>query len=167
MRQYSIANWRDKRNVWRVFMSFALSLIFSTLPIGGLWSELFPNLVGLVMFHWAVNAQRLECPLGVAFFVGLIFDWLSGGIYGFHSVVFVLIAIVASRQSVYFQTATVMQQLLRVFLIFAFIEMTISALTGLLMSEPLIALGDIYRLAIMALCWPVIRATLSLAFSRR
>ena len=167
MRQYSIANWRDKRNGWRVFMSFALSLIFSTLPIGGLWSELFPNLVGLVMFHWAVNAQRLECPLGVAFLVGLIFDWLSGGIYGFHSVVFVLIAIVASRQSMYFQTATVMQQLLRIFLIFAFIEMTISALIGLLISEPLIVLGDIYGIAIMALCWPAIRATLSLAFSRR
>jgi len=167
VRQYSIANWRDNRNVWRVFMSLALSLIFSTLPIGGLWSELFPNLVGLVMLYWAANAQRLECPLGLAFLVGLIFDWLAGGIYGFHSIVFVLVAIIASRQSVYFQTAKVIQQILRVFLIFAFTEITISALIGLFISESLVALGDIYKIAIMALCWPAIRAALSLTFSRR
>ncbi|MFZ9962232.1 MAG: rod shape-determining protein MreD [Burkholderiales bacterium] len=166
MRQYSIANWRDKRNMWRVIISLGLSLILSTLPIGGLWSTLFPHLAALVLLYWAINAQRLECPLGIAFLVGLIFDWLSGGIYGLHSITFVLVAIVASRQSVYFQTATPIQQILRVFLVFSGIEIGIFGLIELFTYESLIALSDIYRIILTALVWPAMRATLSFTFSR-
>jgi rod shape-determining protein MreD len=167
VRQYSVANWRDKRNIWRVILSLSLSMVLSTLPIGGLWSKLFPNLAMLAMLYWGLNAQRLESPLGLAFVVGLIYDWLYGGIYGAHSLAFVLLVMVSTRNVVYFQTATKAQQIVRVFVVLALIEISIFGLIELFTAESVLRLTDLYQVALTALMWPAMRFVLSFKFRTR
>ncbi len=64
-----------------IFISLLLALLLQLLPWAGFGLKIKPDFMLLVVIYWLLRAPYF-CNIGTAWFIGLIMDLVTGGIFG-------------------------------------------------------------------------------------
>ena len=99
-----------------LYLSLLIAYLLILLPWSGLGLTLRPDFLLLVVIFWMIRAPNL-CNIGTAWFVGLLMDLATGGIFGQYALAYTIAAFFAAtyqRRLVLFNHS---QQLLYVFLL--------------------------------------------------
>jgi rod shape-determining protein MreD len=92
-----------------VYLSLVAALIMQLLPWSGVWIQIKPDFVLLVLLYWMLRAPHL-CNIGTAWVAGLLIDLANGNLFGQNALAYVVtafLAVVYQRRLILF---TVLQQ---------------------------------------------------------
>ena len=78
---------RESRRL--IFLTIMAAVLFSLIPVPGVLWPFKPYLVALVVIYWSLETQD-TISLGLAFFIGLVLDILSGSLMGLHALSLVI-----------------------------------------------------------------------------
>jgi rod shape-determining protein MreD len=107
--------------IFVIFLSFVLAIIFQTIPLPR-WVDSFrPEWVILVLVYWSLTMPQ-RVSVGIAFFVGLFMDLLTGTLLGEHAVIFVLITYFVVKFSTRIRLFPTWQQAATLFVLVLFYE---------------------------------------------
>lgn len=99
-----------------IYLSLFIAFLCMLLPWSGMALTLRPDFVLLVIIFWLIRAPNL-CNVGTAWFMGLLTDLATGGLFGQYALAYTITAFFA----VYYQRRLVLfnhtQQLFYVFLL--------------------------------------------------
>lgn len=101
-------------NLKSIYLSLFLAFIFLLFPWSGIALTLRPDFMLLVIIFWLLRAPN-QCSVGTAWFVGLLVDLATGGIFGQYALAYTItafIAVIYQRRLVLFNST---QQLVYVF----------------------------------------------------
>lgn len=107
-----------------VYFSLIVAFVLQLMPWSG-W--LRPDFILLVLLYWLLSAPHI-CNIGTAWFVGLLWDTVSGVLFGQHALAFTLTAFLAlfyQRRLILF---TDLQQTGYIFLLLVFNQLVMSLL---------------------------------------
>lgn len=85
---------RESRSLIMLTIIAALSL--SMLPLPEILSPLKPYWMALVLIYWSLETRNM-ISLGLAFFIGLVMDVLSGSLMGMHALSLVVMVFLVQR----------------------------------------------------------------------
>jgi rod shape-determining protein MreD len=85
---------RDRLSM--VLTSMAAATVLTLLPLPVLLDPLRPYWVALVLLYWCLETQDLV-TLGLAFFLGLLLDLLTGSLLGLHPLSLVVMVYLVTR----------------------------------------------------------------------
>ncbi|OGV76832.1 MAG: rod shape-determining protein MreD [Methylotenera sp. RIFCSPLOWO2_02_FULL_45_14] len=97
-----------------IYLSLLLAFICLLIPWSGIALWLRPDFMLLVIIYWLLRAPN-QCNVGTAWFVGLLVDLATGGIFGQYALAYTVttfVAVVYQRRLVLFNST---QQLVYVF----------------------------------------------------
>ena len=77
-----------------IYLSLLFALILQILPWSGLALQLRPDFVLLTLIYWILRAPQLS-NIGTAWFVGIIIDIVTGGLFGQNALAYALCAFFA------------------------------------------------------------------------
>ncbi|KAF1021465.1 MAG: Rod shape-determining protein MreD [Paracidovorax wautersii] len=147
---------------WFIWLTLALALLVSLLPVGR--TPWLPDLMAVVLMFWCVH-QPARVGMSVAFVFGLVIDVHKGAMLGQHALAYALLAFFAvtlGRRILWYGPV---QQALHVLPLFAAAH-ALLLLTGLVVSGIFPGWEVAWAPAIEALLWPLITGLL-LAPQRR
>ncbi|NBO10869.1 MAG: rod shape-determining protein MreD [Methylophilaceae bacterium] len=107
-----------------VYLSLVAALIMQLLPWSGVWIQIKPDFVLLVLLYWMLRAPHL-CNIGTAWVAGLLIDLANGNLFGQNALAYVVtafLAVVYQRRLILF---TVLQQSSYVFLLLLVNQLTL------------------------------------------
>jgi rod shape-determining protein MreD len=107
-----------------VYLSLVAALIMQLLPWSGVWIQIKPDFVLLVLLYWMLRAPHL-CNIGTAWVAGLLIDLANGNLFGQNALAYVVtafLAVVYQRRLILF---TVLQQSSYVFLLLLVNQVTL------------------------------------------
>ena len=79
-----------------VFVTLAIAMLLTLLPLPSLIDPLRPYWVALVLIYWCLEAQGLV-SLGLAFATGLVLDLLTGSLLGLHALSLIVLVYLVTR----------------------------------------------------------------------
>ena len=79
-----------------VFVTLAIAMLLTLLPLPSLIDPLRPYWVALVLIYWSLEAQGLV-SLGLAFATGLVLDLLTGSLLGLHALSLIVLVYLVTR----------------------------------------------------------------------
>lgn len=85
---------RDRLSM--VLVTVAAAMLLTLLPLPAMLDALRPYWVALVLLYWCLESQELV-TLGLAFFLGLLLDLLTGSLLGLHALSLVVMVYLATR----------------------------------------------------------------------
>jgi len=77
-----------------IYLSLLFALVLQILPWSGLGLMLRPDFVLLTLIYWLLRAPQL-CNIGTAWFVGILIDIATGGLFGQNALAFAFSAFFA------------------------------------------------------------------------
>ena len=77
-----------------ILFSLLLALVLQLLPWAGFGLKLKPDFMLLVVIYWLLRAPYF-CNIGTAWFVGLVMDLVTGGIFGQYGLAYAISAFFA------------------------------------------------------------------------
>jgi rod shape-determining protein MreD len=107
-----------------VYISLLLALILQLLPWSGVWVQIKPDFVLLVLLYWMLRAPHL-CNIGTAWSAGLMIDLINGDLFGQNALAYVLTAFIAVIYQKRLILFTVLQQSGYVFLLLFINQLTL------------------------------------------
>jgi rod shape-determining protein MreD len=78
-------------NLKLIYFSLLLALICQMLPWAGFGLMLRPDFILVMIIYWLFRAPHIV-NIGTAWFAGIVFDLVSGGIFGQHALAFAMVA---------------------------------------------------------------------------
>lgn len=111
-------------NLKTIYISLLLALICLLIPWSGFALKARPDFLLLVIIFWLIRAPNL-CNVGTAWFVGLMADLATGGVFGQYALAYTVtafFAVVYQRRLVLFNHT---QQLLYVFILLLISQFTL------------------------------------------
>lgn len=99
-----------------IYLSLLFAFICLLVPWTGVALSLRPDFMLLVIIYWMLRAPN-QCNVGTAWFVGLLVDLATGGVFGQYALAYTVttfVALVYQRRLVLFNNT---QQLVYVFLL--------------------------------------------------
>ncbi|MCP5141182.1 MAG: rod shape-determining protein MreD [Gammaproteobacteria bacterium] len=82
-----------RNNRWLVWLSFALAMVFSIMPLPGSFAWWRPEWPALVLVFWAMTQPR-SYGVGVGWLLGLLVDVARGALLGQYALGYALIAFI-------------------------------------------------------------------------
>ena len=79
-----------------VFVTLAIAMLLTLLPLPSLIDPLRPYWVALVLIYWCLETQGLV-SLGLAFTTGLVLDLLTGSLLGLHALSLIVLVYLVTR----------------------------------------------------------------------
>lgn len=107
-----------------LYISLLLAIMLQLLPWSGVWVQIKPDFVLLVLLYWMLRAPHL-CNIGTAWVAGLMIDLVNGDLFGQNALAYALtafIAVVYQKRLILF---TVLQQSGYVFLLLFVNQLTL------------------------------------------
>ena len=98
------------------YASLLAAIILQLLPWSGVWLQIKPDFLLLVLLYWMLRAPHL-CNIGTAWGAGLMLDLINGDLFGQNALAYALttfIAVIYQKRLILF---TVLQQSGYVFLL--------------------------------------------------
>ena len=141
---------RDRLSM--VFVTLALAMLLTLVPLPSLIDPLRPYWVALVLIYWCLETQGLV-SLGLAFSTGLVLDLLTGSLLGLHALSLTVLVYLVTRFRARIRFFPPWQQALSVFALLVnerIIVLWIMSLRG----EPLPALGFWLAPVVGTVIWP-------------
>jgi rod shape-determining protein MreD len=92
-----------------VYISLLAAIVLQLFPWTGIWVQIKPDFVLLVLLYWMLRAPHL-CNIGTAWTAGLMIDLITGDLFGQNALAYALtafIAVVYQKRLILF---TVLQQ---------------------------------------------------------
>jgi rod shape-determining protein MreD len=78
----------------QVYFSLMVAVILHLLPWNGVWLQLRPDFVLMVLLYWILRAPHL-CGVGTAWILGLVIDVTNGDLFGENALAYALTAFIA------------------------------------------------------------------------
>lgn len=145
-----------------IALTFFLGLLVELIPLPAGSTRWLPDLIGLVLLYWVINQPR-RVGVGTAFFVGLIADVTTAGLFGQHALAYSLTAYFALKRQRQLVMFTLGQQALAVGgLLFA--NQLIMMLARLLTGSAFIGFSYFLPPVIGILLWPLLTKLLLLPY---
>lgn len=110
-----------------VYFSLLIALVLQMLPWSGLALSLRPDFLLLTLLYWLLRAPQL-CNIGTAWFVGLLLDLASGGLFGQNGLAYALTAYFAVTYQRRLALFSVWQQAGYVFILLLVAQLTLMIL---------------------------------------
>lgn len=85
---------RESRSL--LFLTIMAAVLLSLLPVPEILMPFKPYWVALLMIYWSLETKDI-ISLGLAFFVGIILDILSGSLMGLHGLSLVVMVFLVQR----------------------------------------------------------------------
>lgn len=107
-----------------LYISLLAAIVLQLLPWSGVWVQIKPDFVLLVLLYWMLRAPHL-CNIGTAWVAGLMIDLVNGDLFGQNALAYALtafIAVVYQKRLILF---TVLQQSGYVFLLLFVNQLTL------------------------------------------
>ena len=107
-----------------LYISLLAAIVLQLLPWSGVWVQIKPDFVLLVLLYWMLRAPHL-CNIGTAWVAGLMIDLANGDLFGQNALAYALtafIAVVYQKRLILF---TVLQQSGYVFLLLFVNQLTL------------------------------------------
>jgi len=79
-----------------VFVTLAIAILLTLVPLPSLIDPLRPYWVALVLIYWCLETQGLV-SLGLAFTTGLVLDLLTGSLLGLHALSLIVLVYLVTR----------------------------------------------------------------------
>lgn len=147
-----------------IALTFVMALALELLPLPQGSSRWLPDFVALLLLYWSLNQPR-RIGIGFAFFIGLLADIVSSGLFGQHALAYSICAylvLLRQRRLVMFnlgqQTLVVLALMLLVQLIMALSRWS----TGASLPSPAYFLPPV----IGALLWPLLTKLMLLPYRK-
>ena len=77
-----------------LYISLLAAIMLQLLPWSGVWVQIKPDFVLLVLLYWMLRAPHL-CNIGTAWFAGLMIDLVNGDLFGQNALAYALTAFIA------------------------------------------------------------------------
>lgn len=77
-----------------IYLSLLMAIIFQILPWSGWGLLIRPDFVLLTLIYWLLRAPQL-CNIGTAWFIGIVIDIATGGLFGQNALAYALSAFFA------------------------------------------------------------------------
>ncbi len=98
------------------YASLLAAIILQLLPWSGVWLQIKPDFLLLVLLYWMLRAPHL-CNIGTAWGAGLMLDLINGDLFGQNALAYALTAFIAVIYQKRLILFTVLQQSGYVFLL--------------------------------------------------
>ena len=98
------------------YASLLAAIILQLLPWSGVWLQIKPDFLLLVLLYWMLRAPHL-CNIGTAWGAGLMLDLINGDLFGQNALAYALTAFIAVIYQKLLILFTVLQQSGYVFLL--------------------------------------------------
>ena len=85
---------RESRSLF--FLTITAAVLLSLLPLPEILLPFKPYWVAMVVIYWSLETQDM-ISLGLAFFIGLVLDVLSGSLMGLHGLSLVVMVFLVQR----------------------------------------------------------------------
>lgn len=118
-----------------IFMTIVMALALSMLPMPDWTIWLRPAWVLLVLIYWTMSVPH-RVNVGVAWFVGLVIDLMSGTLLGEHALAFTLVIYLVSGVQLRLRMYPLMQQTLTVFFFVFLYQLIIYLIQGFIGQLP-------------------------------
>ena len=92
-----------------VLLSLLVAYLLQILPWSGVWVQIKPDFVLLVLLYWMLRAPHL-CNIGTAWVAGLMIDLANGDLFGQNALAYALTAFIALVYQKRLILFTVLQQ---------------------------------------------------------
>ena len=149
----------------RIFVSIFFGMMFSTFGLPGVSRIISPDVLGLVLFYWAMVGGDARPKLGTAFVLGCIVDILSGQIVGLHSLKYLVLVLVSMQFDNRFRMSTSLHNITFVMITFFLVELILSGLLSSYMSTPFLT-DKVIAAAVWGLSWPLMGFLIQKDYSR-
>ncbi len=87
---------RRRDNARAFYFTLFLAVVLAVLPLPGAVAVVWPFWMALVVIYWMLEFPRFM-PLGLAFAVGLLLDFLTASLLGLHALRLVILAYLVLR----------------------------------------------------------------------
>lgn len=118
-----------------IFMTIVIALALSMLPMPDWTVWLRPAWVLLVLIYWTMTVPH-RVNVGVAWFVGLVIDLMSGTLLGEHALAFTIVIYLVSGVQLRLRMYPLMQQTLTVFFFVFLYQLIIYLIQGFIGQLP-------------------------------
>lgn len=157
--------YRTNITTKKIFLSIFFGMMFSTFGLPGVSLIISPDVLGLVLFYWAMVGGDARPKLGTVFFLGCIVDILSGQIVGLHSLKYLLLALVSMQFDNRFRMSAPLHKITFVMITFFLVELILSGLLSFYMSTPF-STERLIAAAVWGLVWPLMGFLIQKDYSR-
>lgn len=147
-----------------IYLTLFFSMCLSVLPWSNAIANLMPNWTLLTLMYWSIALPH-KISVGTGFATGLLFDVLTGSLFGQYALIFSIATFISHTLYSRIRNYPIWQQAIFI-LIFLFSTQLISL--GLNQLGPYVDTGYLYwaHAPASALCWPIVFATLRLTRRR-
>ncbi|MCC5796705.1 MAG: rod shape-determining protein MreD [Methylophaga sp.] len=142
------------RNISVIWFSLLLALILMIIPLPEILRFARPEWLGMFLIYWAMALPQ-RVSIGVAWFVGILMDALSGTTLGVHAFAYALIVFLVARFHLQLRQYPLWQQALTILSLVMIVQLI------LLLASSMPHQWQVWMPAVTStLVWPVVYALL-------